>query len=462
MAVDYDLVVLGGTQAGYEAANHAAHLGARVALVLHELDGRRSQLQTLGTLWATRFPRNADAKSSQEYWQWALQRATLIAENLCSDAPQQLMVQGVDVIAERGQLVGKRPLEVVTASRRLTTRALLLATGSVPRLPAIPGLDSVPYKTPATLLQQKMLPQSVAILGSSPIALALCQTLCRLGTAVTLITPAATLLNQEDPDISRWITAQLRAEGAQLHLETPVAAIATDNRKISLQLSDATVTVEALVVAVRPSPNLAGINLEKVLNSDQALTVNSYLQTSHPRIYACGAVLGGYEMPAIARQEAFIAVANALFWNRRQIDYGTIPYDLPTQPAMARIGLTEPQAKRRYSEADLLICRQSLYNNPKAQWLESTIGFCKLIAHRNGQILGVHGVGPEATEWVQTIALLMSQKTPWHAIANASTLPYSLSEVLRQATQQWQSDRWQPGQWRRDWAENWFNWRRSR
>ena len=462
MAVDYDLVVLGGTQAGYEAASHAAHLGARVALVLHELAGPQSTLKTLGTLWATRFPHSVVAKSRQEYWQEALQRAALLAESLRSEAPQQLMVGGVDVIAERGQLVGKRPLKVATPSRQLTTRALLLATGSLPRLSGLPGLDSVPYKTPETLLEQEICPQSVAILGGNPMALALGQTLCRLGVAVTLVTPAATLLSQEDPDVSRWITAQLLAEGVRVHLEADGVRVATDDHKIAIQLPDVTVTVETLVSAVNPRPNLVGLNLENVLDSDRSLTVNSYLQTSHPRIYACGAVLGGYEMAAIARQEALIAVDNALFWNRRRIDYGAIPYDLPTQPEMARVGLTEPQARQRYSDADLLIGRQSLYDNPKAQWLESTVGFCKLIAHRNGQILGAHGVGPEAAEWVQTLALLMSQKTPWQAIAHYPTLPYSLSEILRQTTQQWERDRWQPGQWRRDWSENWFNWRRSR
>jgi pyruvate/2-oxoglutarate dehydrogenase complex dihydrolipoamide dehydrogenase (E3) component len=110
----------------------------------------------------------------------------------------------------------------------------------------------------------------------------------------------------------------------------------------------------------------------------------------------------------------------------------------------------------------VLVAHQTLYDNPKAQWLGNTSGFCKLIAHRNGRLLGVHGIGPDANEWVQTLSLLMAQKTPWWAIADAPTLPYSLTDLLRQATQQWQRDRWQPGRWRRDWAENWCNWRRSR
>ncbi|MGF1523606.1 MAG: FAD-dependent oxidoreductase [Leptolyngbyaceae cyanobacterium] len=466
MAVDYDLVVLGGTPEGYDAARHAARLGARVALILQGIDGRRSPLQTLGALCSTQLlavDNHPSLDATQVAWQWAIQRAELIADTLASDDAQQLMVQGVDVIAEHGQLIRDRPLHVATANRHLTTRAVLLATGSVPYIPSIAGLSWIPYETPETVLQLETPPESVVILGSAPLGLALCQPLGRWGIPVTLITPAAALLNREDPDVSGWMTAQLQAEGVHLRLGETVETIATnDDTTYALDLLDTAITTATVVVAAGYRPSLVGMNLEKFLNCDRPLTVNAYLQTQHPRIYACGSVLGSYGMPAVACQEARIAVENALFWNRRRIDYSTLPYDLPTQPEMARVGLTEPQARQRYGEADLLIHRQSLYENPKAQWLESTTGFCKLIAHRNGQILGVHGVGPGASEWVQALALLMAQKVSWHAVAGHPLLPHSLSVILQQAAGQWERDRWQPGQWRRDWAENWFNWRRSR
>jgi hypothetical protein len=103
-----------------------------------------------------------------------------------------------------------------------------------------------------------------------------------------------------------------------------------------------------------------------------------------------------------------------------------------------------------------------LYDHPQAQWRESTTGFCKLIAHRNGKILGLHGVGPEAAECAQAAAWLMELNTPWWQLAQHPTLPQSFLALLQTTSQQWERDRWQPGQWRRNWAENWFNWRRSR
>lgn len=463
MVVDYDLVILGGTPEGYEAAQYAAQLGARVALILQGLDGQRSPLQTHSMVWQALRPECADAPESgrDAAWQWAVQRGTLIADTLTRDAPQQLMMQGVDVIPEQGQIVSDRPLKVATPSRQLTTRGILLATGSVPAHPPISELATIPSQTPEEFLRRETLPSSVVILGSNPMGLTLCQILCRWGIPITLITPQAVLLNREDPHIAQWVMAQLSAEGARLILGTNIKTItSTVDGQIHLHLPEATVTAATLVLAQPPIPHLAGMNLEAWLGQ-ASLTVNRFLQTSHPRIYACGAVIGGYVLPAIARQEARIAVNNALLWNRQTIDYCTLPYHLPTQPEMARVGLTEPQAQNRYGAASLLISYQPLYDTPKAHWQESTIGFCKLIAHRNGQILGGHGVGPEATEWIQALAMLMKQKVPWWKIASFPTLSDSLTDILRQTTQQWERDRWSPGRWRRDWAENWFNWRRN-
>jgi len=466
MAVDYDLVILGGTPEGIEAAQQAVLRGARVALVLQGLDGRRSPLRTLGTLWLTQSPQIASLlpDSPLSPWQRARQQADLAARALTQEDFQQLMGQGVDVIAEVGQVTKTEPFRIDTEYRQLTARSLLLATGSNSPAPQLPGVASVAYETPTAFLQRDRLPESVAILGGTPLALTLSQRLRRWGVAVTIVSPQDNLLSQEDPAVSQWLRAQLQAEGIEIQCGHEVDAIAPDHGEKSAFLSEVAIRAEVLVVATSPVPNLAGMGLEEWLKFDlqQPLRVNTFLQTQQPGVYACGAVVGGYDLPAIARQEARIAVDNALFWNRHRIDYCMIPYDLPTQPEMARVGLTEPQARQRYQPDDLLICHQALDHTPQAHWREATIGFCKLIAHRNGQILGVHGVGPEAREWVQTMALLMVQNTPWWKIAAFPTLPDSLTDLLRQATQQWERDRWQPGRWRRDWAENWCNWRRNR
>ena len=463
MAIEYDLVILGGTPEGVYAAERAVWLGARVALILHGLDGRRSHLQTHGVLHMMQHsPRQVPTETTLSPWQWMTQRAALIADTLIDEDWQRLAVQGCDVIDETGQITGDRPLKIETSSRRLTTRAVLIATGSQPQMPSLVGLETVPYETPESMLQGSSLPQSVVILGGVPLGLALSQLLRRWGVAVTLLTANDQLLGQEDADVSQWMTSQLRAEGVNLKVNGVVVGVSVlEGGGVAVKLSEESLTADTLVVAANAAPNLMGLGLEPWLNHHSYLGVNPFLQTKHPRIFACGTVLGGYQMPTIAQHEARIAITNALFWNRRHIDYRALPYDLPTQPTVARVGLTESQARQRYGDDELLIVCRSLYDNPKAQWYEATVGFCKVIAHRRGAILGVHGVGPEANEWVQAMAWLMGHSIPWWQLAQQPTLPDSLMALLQQTVQGWDRDRWRRGQWRRNWAENWYNWRRS-
>ncbi|HEY9886831.1 MAG TPA: FAD-dependent oxidoreductase, partial [Candidatus Obscuribacterales bacterium] len=429
---------------GWYAAARAAQLGARVAWVLQGLPGQR---------WALSLPGAAPPMPHHQ----ALQRAQTLAEALTRDNVPQLMAQGVDVIAAQGQVVGDRPLTVTTPDRRLTARALLLATGSRAQVPVVPDLAAFQPITPAALRQQSSLPPAAVVMGGTPAGITLCQWLRRWQVPVTLIVPRAALLPAADPAVNQWLTAQLRATGVDLRVGHPVTAIAATDAAIQQQLKQGA----ALVIDAPPVPHLTGLGLEPWLPSDRPPAVNAFLQTVHPRIFACGSVLGGLDDPAIARQEAHCAVHNALFWPQQRIDYRVIPYGLATTPLLAQVGLTTPQARQRYRAAAVLVARQSWYDNPKAQWQDATVGFCQLIAHRNGQLLGVHGVGPAADEWVQTAALLMAQRTPWWQLADAATQPHTFTEILRQAAQQWAGDRWRPGRWRRDWAENWCNWRRN-
>lgn len=462
MAIEYDLVIFGATPEGVSAADRAIQLGARVALICQGADGRRSPLLHQGLLDSLQLaaiqPPNETVSSP---WQWLQQRSTLIADTLSDPDLPGLMVRGCDVISEMGQVVSDRPLTITTATRRLTTRAIVLATGCQPKVPAISGFATLPYETPMSLLRRERLPTSVIIFGGHPESLSLAQLLRQWGVTVHLLTPHSRLLSHEDAAVSDWIAAQLITEGVTLHLDARATEVSQQAGAIAVKLADSHLTAETVVVASN-RPYLAGLGLDDWLDLDRPLEVNAFLQTRHPRIYACGAVLGGYEAAAIAREEAHTAVENAIFWNRRRMDYRVLPYALTTRPIFARVGLTAVQAQQRYPESELLIHRQPVSDLPKAQWRESITGFCQVIAHRQGSLLGVHGVGPQADEWVQTAAWLMQQDIPWWTIAQLPASPDSLATLIQHACQQWERDRWRPGQWRRDWADNWCNWRRSR
>jgi pyruvate/2-oxoglutarate dehydrogenase complex dihydrolipoamide dehydrogenase (E3) component len=221
---------------------------------------------------------------------------------------------------------------------------------------------------------------------------------------------------------------------------------------------------DRLLIGTSPRPALADLNLPAVglRLKNQAILVNRYLQTRHPYIYACGAVLGGDCLPVVARHEAAVAVDNALFWNRRTTRYDQLPYTLLTQPEFCRVGMTIAQAQQRYGPKAVNSYDAVLDGNRKAQALGNTTGFCRLVTHRRGHLLGAHLVGLQASEWGQVLAIARQHRFTLQDLAQLPTLPQTLTDLVRQAAAPWERDRWQPGQWRRDWAENWFNWRRSR
>ena len=276
------------------------------------------------------------------------------------------------------------------------------------------------------------------------------------------MTPANSLLPDEDLDVARLIQAQLEADGIRLLLQARIGDIQEAKAETLIQVKDETVSADAVLIANPQTPRFSGLNLETVgvQWNQRGVLVNSRLQTTRSRIYACGSVLGGYGLSAIARCEAQIALRNALFLPRKAVDYRRIPYAIFTTPEIGRIGLTEAQAKRRYGDAVWML-KEPFKTVDQAQILNRITGFCKLIGHQNGEILGAHIVGAQAGELVQSIALVMNQGATIGTISHFPSIPTTLSTVITQAADQWRQRHWRTGEWRRDWAENWFNWRRS-
>jgi pyruvate/2-oxoglutarate dehydrogenase complex dihydrolipoamide dehydrogenase (E3) component len=475
MAVDYDLVIVGETLEAREAAAIAAREGARIALALSP-EGLQTQVQTdllnqVLTDWGGRTgqprPNLGQALTDlRPEWSWpqlkqAIEMASeIVYPHLTAEA---LAVQGVDVVIDPGYFTPKPRLAFATAQRVLLARAYLIACGSQTAIPAIPGLAEVPYLTLETLVSLEAPPQSLVILGRAGAAISLAQTLAALGTQVTLITRGERLLPSEDPEVSQFLETVLAADGVDLRLQAQVDGVQLKGAEVLVQLGEGeTVTATQLMVATQPLPAIAALNLDRLgLQQDRyGLWVDPQLRTSHPRIFAAGSVLGSLRNGAIARHEAHIAVHNALYLPTRSVDLHRVPYRLGTRPELGRVGLTEAQARQRYSDTEVLVSPVS--TSLKAHLLEETAGFCKLIVRRNGALLGATLVGPQASDLIQSLALLMTHQSHIGELATFPAIPHTLTELLVQTAQQWQQSRWQQGRWRRDWAENWFNWRRSR
>lgn len=510
MAFDYDLVILGGSMAARYAAAKASRLGARVALVepdvaqhnpaqhnpaQHNIElsllrqGAFRQLRTLveqtGKMAASGMCPDPLAASALLDWekslQWIQETTERIAANeIIGHSLSQLAAVGVDIVLGEaafypaakpaGKIADKQrrrsiplsdPPVVLAAGRYFRSRKYLLATAATAAIPEIEGLSATNYRTIESFWQNPwtVLPPRLTILGSDPRGIELAQLFNRLGCQVTLIVSGTQLLPNEDISTIALLQAHLEAEGIEILTQTRVTQTKQLGSQTWIQAGDRAFQTDALLLATQMRPNLATLNLKVMgIADDLSLRVNRKLQTIHPQIYACGDILGGYVLPHLAEHEVDVALDNALFCTASRVNYGQIPWAVFTSPPLARIGLTESQARTFYGQ-DVMVVQQSLQSLSRAQVQQETIGWCKLIVRRNGEILGGHSLSPQAEEWIGTIALAMQHQIKLGAIDPASCLAATSSEILTHLIRQWQQRRFPA--WQRNLLESWFNARRS-
>lgn len=475
MSVEYDLVVIGGSWEGIYAAIAATHLNARVALVEQGVAPYadvlyRRAISHVGD-WLHQgenfSPFATPARFSQldlaQVRSWANE---ILAPFSAAESRVKLAALGVDAIAGEGEFIRLPHLAFQVQQRRLRSRAYLLATGSSPILPNIDGLHPPDYLTFKDLWQQQnieTLPQNLLIIGGSPIALELSQSLNRLGKSVTLVVEDKGILSTEDPQAIRWIQAKLEADGVRLLTQSPIAQVRKLEEKTWVQAGDRAIETDCIICAQGQQPALEGLNLEGVgvRVEEKRLHLNEKLQTTNPRIYGCGSVAGGYSSPQIARYEAQIALHNALFspWVKK-CDYRHIPWTLLTEPNFARVGMTERQAQQRYGK-EIFVAQHYFKEIPQAWILGQTTGFCKFVFHSNGEILGAHIVGTQAAELIGTVALVMKHKLKANALAELFFPSPSVSEILQQTAREWQLYALKRNKIRQSLRTCWLRWRRN-
>jgi pyruvate/2-oxoglutarate dehydrogenase complex dihydrolipoamide dehydrogenase (E3) component len=290
----------------------------------------------------------------------------------------------------------------------------------------------------------------------------LAQTLLRLNCDVTLIVQGSHILPNEDPEASGLVQAQLEAEGIRILTDSPVTQFRRIEDKTWVQAGNRAIEADEIVLATAWQLNVAGLNLEGVgvKFHPQGLALNEKLQTTNPRIYACGAVAGAYQSAHIAQYEASIALKNALFAPLFNVDYRGIPRTIFCDPQLSRVGLTEAQARLRYGK-DVFVVRQYFKSLDKAQLTGETTGFCKLVGRQNGEILGASIVGSDASEAIAAIALAIRQKMKVNAIANFPQVSPTFSEIVHKTALEWQRQRQHRNQTLQDFLEGFFNFRRK-
>ncbi|MEO1352139.1 MAG: FAD-dependent oxidoreductase [Cyanobacteria bacterium J06635_15] len=495
---DYDLVIVGDTLAARQGAIAAATEGARVALIEPDpnhvvqtlnhqaLIAVARQIHQWQTSPIAQFLQPADGPDSGPDnrntwadlnaqpldWSATLGWVTRISQAaIAANSLEQLALAGVDTLPGKAQFCAAPRLHVAAANRTLTARSFLLLSGFTFKPPAIAGLDQVPHCTPEQLWTWPTLPHRLAILGGTPTALELAQTFSTLGVAVTLWLPPDAALYGHDSSIAHWLIAHLQANGIDVRGEAlpqllpdssaPFAS-PSPHPHIQLQFETEKVTVDQLIVATAPQLRLDGLCLDKlgIVSDRGTISVNSYLQTLYPNLFVGGTALGQRGIDAIASQEITLALKNALLLPRFSLKPRLLPWTIQLNPEVAIVGVSEAEVKTWYGK-DAWVLQTPLFENSRAQFEGKTIGFCKLVVHQRGEILGAVLVAPNASDLLQPVVQAMEQDLSVDAIASSPQIPLSWGNIVQQTADQWRQRKRQPGQWRRDWQENWFNWQRQ-
>jgi pyruvate/2-oxoglutarate dehydrogenase complex dihydrolipoamide dehydrogenase (E3) component len=448
----YDLLVIGGGSAGLTAARLAVALGAKVALVDREKLGGEclytgcvpskallhiaaaaASVRTAAALGLTARLEPVDLGAVAD----RVQRAVDVIY-AASDAPEHYQALGIDVAFGAVRFAGHD--RVTLDGRPVTFGHALLATGSRPAIPAIPGLAEAGFLTNETVFAARRLPERLLVIGGGPVGCELGQAFARLGAHVTLVQRAERLLPRDEPEASRVVEARLAGEGVTKATRTAAtAALLRDGAKVVTVVApdgQRELVADEILVAVGRAPNLDGLALEQagVRATPHGVVVDAYLRTSNPRILAAGDVTGGYRFTHAAARQAGVAVRNALLPGvaRTKLDERVMPWATFTDPAVAHVGLTEAEARARHRDA-VRVYTQTFDEVDRAVTDGATDGFVKLVGTSRGELLGATAVGLTAGEFINELAVALRRRITLAQLASTTHVYPTLALAIQQA-----------------------------
>jgi pyruvate/2-oxoglutarate dehydrogenase complex dihydrolipoamide dehydrogenase (E3) component len=360
----------------------------------------------------------------------------VIAAIAPNDSRERFAGLGVRVIQGHAKFKDRRTV-VAGDQYEIRARRFVIATGSTPAVPPIPGLDQGPYFTNETIFALKERPEHLIIIGAGPVGLELAQAFRRLGSSVTVLEQAEPLA-KDDPECAMIVLDQLEREGVVIRSGVNVIGIshagATVTATIETAGAEQTITGSHLLVATGRQATTDGLDLDAGgIRADRSgIMVNRKLKTSNSHVYAIGDVAAGQlQFTHAANYHAGLVIRNALFRLPVRVNNDVIPWVTYTEPELAQSGLTEAEARKRGLKIRIL--RWPYHDNDRAQAERETHGHIKIITKKNGKILGATIVGAQAGELIATWTLAIAQGLNIRAFTGI-VLPYpTLSEIGKRA-----------------------------
>jgi pyruvate/2-oxoglutarate dehydrogenase complex dihydrolipoamide dehydrogenase (E3) component/uncharacterized membrane protein YdjX (TVP38/TMEM64 family) len=482
---DRNLIVIGGGAAGLVSAYIAAATKARVTLVeAHKMGGDCLNFGCVPSKTLIRSAKLAhQMRHADRYGLDPVEPAlpfrkvmARIHEVIAKIAPHDSVARytdlGVEVLEGYARLIDPWTVEVALndgTTRRLTTRSIVIATGAAPFVPPLPGIEEVGYLTSDTLWEafrdRPNPPKRLVVLGGGPIGTELSQAFARLGSSVTQVEMAPRIMGREDEEVSRVIQASLERDGV---------VVLTGHKALSCGVTDGEKWIEVehegqrrrvifddLVAAVGRAPRLTGFGLEELgIRTSRVVETNEYLETLFPNILAAGDVAGPYQFTHTAAHQAWFASVNALFGDlkRFRADYRVIPWATFCDPEVARVGLSEAEARDKKIAYE--VTRYGIDDLDRAIADGSDHGFVKVLTvPGKDRILGVTIVGEHAGDLLAEFVLAMKHRLGLNKILGTIHVYPTLAEANKYAAGEWRRAHVNPAMLRL--VERYHAWRRG-
>lgn len=475
---DYNLIVVGGGSAGLVTSYIAAAVRAKVALI--ERDKMGGECLNTGCVPSKTLIRSArllaDARDSKrlgirsmhaefEFADLMARVRQVIAAIEPHDSAERYRKLGVDCIAGEARAVS--PWEVEVEGRRLSARGLVIATGSQPVIPPLPGLDAIDYLTTDSLWSIDSLPGELLVLGGGPIGCELAQAFSRIGSKTTVVEMAPQLLGREDADAAAEVERALRDhDGVRIETSCKALRCEGDGRSGTLVCEregrELRFGFDRLLLALGRRANVnAGLQeLGVVLSDKGTVATDPFLRTNYSSISVCGDVAGPYQFTHVAAHQAWYAAVNSLlrpFWSFRA-DYGVIPWCTFTDPEVARVGLSESEAKEQGTDVE--VTRYDIAELDRAKTDGEARGFVKVLTDRGSdRIRGATIVGSHAGELIAEFVLAMKHGIGLNKLLGTIHAYPTMMEANKYAAGVWKRAH-APEKLLR-WLSRYFDWRRG-
>ncbi len=362
--------------------------------------------------------------------------ADVIAAIAPNDSVDRFEGLGVKVIQAAGKFVCANRVEAGGAVVR--ARRFIVATGSSPFVPPIPGLDEVTHHTNEDIFTLGGVPEHLVVIGGGPIGIEMAQAHRHLGARVTVL-EMFNIMPKDDPELVDVVRRRLDADGIDIREKVKITRVEKAGDGIAVVLDEGKgketrIEGSALLVATGRRANVDGLDLDKagVRFSPKGIEVDARLRSTNKKIFAIGDVAGGFQFTHIAGYHAGIVIRNALFRLPAKVDYSAVPWVTYTDPELAQVGMTEEMA-RQAGHTDLRVLRWPFAENDRAQAERCIDGLVKVITTPKGKILGAGIAGKNAGELVHAWVLAISQGLKIGAVASMITPYPTMAEVNKRA-----------------------------